>query len=130
MNETATVGITGLSTVGVPVIDQDRALGFYAERLGFDVHMDEPVEQIGGRWIVVAPPGSATSIALVPANEGAAGVDTGIRLSTGNAAALHQQLQDRGVDLGDLLRWPGVPPMFTLRDPDQNSLYVVEQPTG
>jgi hypothetical protein len=25
------------------------------------------------------------------------------------------------------MRWPGVPPMFTFRDPDRNVLYVVER---
>jgi hypothetical protein len=27
----------------------------------------------------------------------------------------------------DVLRFPGVPPMFSFRDPDGNTLYVVEQ---
>lgn len=35
--------------------------------------------------------------------------ETGIRLTTGDAVALHQDLRERGVDVGELLRWDGVP---------------------
>ena len=55
-------------------------------------------------------------------------VDTGIRLTTRDAAADRSALRDRGVDVdAEVLYFgPGVPPMFTLRDPDGNTLYVVE----
>lgn len=129
MGQASGSGITGVRTVGVPVTDQDRALVFYAERLGFEVLVDAPVEQIGGRWIEVRPGASATTIALEPAQEDApAGGETGIRLSTSDAAALHGDLRERGVDVGELLQWPGVPAMFALRDPDGNGLRVVEEP--
>ncbi len=40
----------------------------------------------------------------------------------------HEALKAAGVDVdADILRFPGVPPMFTLRDPDGNRLYVVER---
>ena len=50
---------TGIRTVGVPVTDQDRAVTFYTETLGFELLMDAPLPQFGGRWIVVAPAGAA-----------------------------------------------------------------------
>ena len=118
--------ITGVRTIGVPVTDQDRAVDFYLGTLGFDKRLDAPVEQLGGRWIEVAPSGSTTTIALVPAGQGGTtGVETGIRLTTADAASLHQELAARGVDVGELLRWDGVPPMFTVRDPDGNGLEIV-----
>ncbi|TWD83513.1 catechol 2,3-dioxygenase-like lactoylglutathione lyase family enzyme [Kribbella amoyensis] len=120
--------ITGIGTVAIPVTDQDRALDFYVGTLGFDKHLDAPLPQLGGRWIVVAPPGSTTSLALVPATpEDPAGGDTGIRFTTSDAAAAHQGLTAAGVATDDLISWPGVPPMFTFRDPDANTLYLVEQ---
>jgi lactoylglutathione lyase len=120
--------ITGVRTVGVPVTDQDRALAFYVENLGFEKRVDAPVEQLGGRWIEVAPPEAATTIALVPTHEGVpAGVETGVRFTTEDAAAVHADLQMRGVEVGELLRWPGVPPMFAIRDQDANGLEIVEQ---
>lgn len=109
MNETTEGGITGMRTVGVSVTDQDQAVEFYIERLGFEQRLDAPVEELGGRWIEVAPSGSATTIALVPEREGApSGVETGIRLTTGDAAALHRDLRERGVAVGELLQWEGV----------------------
>ena len=128
--EVVECGITGVRTVGVPVTDQDRALAFYTEHLGLELLMDAPLEQLGGRWIEFSPHGSATTIALEPARNGnPAGVQTGIRLATRDASALRRKLQERDVDVDEVLQWPGVPPMFALRDPDNNALLVVEQPS-
>ncbi len=129
MSDQTTARIDGVRTVGIPVRDQDRALAFYVETLGFEKLMDAPLEQLGGRWIEVRPPQSTITIALTPAREEApAGVDTGIRFTTENAAALHAQLSGQGVDVDELLHWEGLPPMFDFRDPDGNVLYVSERP--
>jgi catechol 2,3-dioxygenase-like lactoylglutathione lyase family enzyme len=120
--------IAQVGTVGVPVTDQDRALDFYVHKLGFEKRMDAPFGQ-GLRWIEVAPPEAVTTIALMPAPESTpVGVDTGIRLTSGDAEADHTDLLARGVDAdAGIMRWPGVPPMFAVRDPDGNVLYVVER---
>jgi len=119
--------ISDVRTIGVPVSDQQRALAFYGGVLGFETRMDSPFP--GGRWIEVAAPGATTTIALAAAQEGTAtGVDTGIRFSTADATADHATLAGAGVDVdAEVLRFPGVPPMFSFRDPDGNTLYVVEQ---
>jgi catechol 2,3-dioxygenase-like lactoylglutathione lyase family enzyme len=120
--------VTGIATVGIPVTDQDRALGFYTETLEMEKRLDVPLPQFGGRWITVAPPGSATTIALIPARDGIpAGVETGIRLASPNAAAAHQRLSEQGVDVGELLHWEGVPPMFGFRHPDGNGLEITQE---
>lgn len=120
--------ITGVRTIGVPVTDQDRAVEFYVGTLGLDKRLDVPAEQLGGRWIEVAPPGSTTTIALVPARPGATtGVETGIRLTTADAVSLRKELAARGVGVDELLRWEGVPPMFAFRDPDGNGLEITEE---
>jgi lactoylglutathione lyase len=119
--------ITDVRTVAVPVTDQDRAVDFYTSQLGFEKRMDVPLAE--GRWIEVAPPGAAATIALVASRAGAtAGMDTGIRLTTSDAAADHAALRARGVDADlEVLRWPGVPPMFAFRDQDANRLVIVQQ---
>jgi catechol 2,3-dioxygenase-like lactoylglutathione lyase family enzyme len=119
--------ITGVRTVAVPVADQDRALAFYRDTLGFEVRMDAPIGP-GVRWIEVAPPGAPTSVALAPASDTApAGVDTGIRLSTGDAAADHAALAAQGADVDDeVMITDFAPPMFTFRDADANQLVVVQ----
>jgi catechol 2,3-dioxygenase-like lactoylglutathione lyase family enzyme len=127
MNEQTRTPITGVGTVGVPVTDQDRALEFYLGKLGFEKRLDTPLEQFGGRWIEVAPVGAAMTIALMPPREGVApGVETGIRLTTADAAAAHDDLEAQGVEVGELMRWPGVPVMFAVRDQDGNGLEIVE----
>jgi catechol 2,3-dioxygenase-like lactoylglutathione lyase family enzyme len=117
-----------LGTVGVPTTDQDKALEFYVEKLGFEKRRDLPFGP-GMRWIEVAPAGSETSIALAPVRDGQpVGVDTGIRLSTNDAAGDHADMLAKGIDVDEaiMLMGNGVPPMFTFRDPDGNRLYVVE----
>jgi len=118
--------IVGVGTVAVPVADQDRALRFYTETLGFETRR---VAEFGGgmRWIEVAPEGSTTTIALPPLGDVKPGVDTGIRLVTENAEADHETLRAAGADVGDMLRFPNVPPMFSFKDPDGNTLYIVER---
>jgi catechol 2,3-dioxygenase-like lactoylglutathione lyase family enzyme len=117
--------ITGLHAVGIPVADQDKALSFYRS-LGFEARLDVPRGQ-GARWIEVAPPGTAVTLALELAQaERPAGVETGIRLTTADADAAHATMAAQGVDVDDVLRWPGVPPMFAFRDQDGNGLEIVE----
>jgi catechol 2,3-dioxygenase-like lactoylglutathione lyase family enzyme len=126
MTERMQPSVTAISAVGIAVRDQDQALAFYTEVLGLDKQIDVPLPQLGGRWITVAPPGSTTSIALVPASgKNPAGVETGIRLATADAAAMHQYLRSQ-VAVDELLRWEGVPPMFAFRDPDGNGLEIVQ----
>jgi predicted enzyme related to lactoylglutathione lyase len=127
MSEQTITRITDVATVGVPVTDQDRALRFYVDTLGFEKRLDAPFGG-GNRWIEVAPPGATTSIAILPPGGQPTGVDTAIRLSTTDADADHADLGARGVDVDpEVMRWPGVPPMFGFRDPDGNTLYVVER---
>jgi lactoylglutathione lyase len=122
-----TTRISDVRTVGVPVTDQERALEFYGGVLGFEVRLDTPFP--GGRWIEVAPPGATTTIALTATSDGTPeGVDTGVRFTTADAAADRAALTAAEVRVdGEVLRFPGVPPMFSFRDPDGNTLYVVEQ---
>jgi lactoylglutathione lyase len=126
MSKPAEAQITGVRTVGVPVTDQARALDFYVGTLGLDKRVDVPMGG-GARWIEVAPDGATTTIALVAAHEGVpAGVETGVRLTAASADAIHADLLAQGVDASEILRWPGVPPMFAFRDPDGNGLEIVE----
>jgi lactoylglutathione lyase len=120
------MGVRNIRTVGIPVVDQDEALTFYVDTLGFEKRLDVPMGG-GARWIEVAPPDAATTIALIPAHEGlSAGVETGIRLTAHDADATHADFLAHGIDAGDVLRWPGAPPMFAFRDHDGNGLEIIE----
>jgi catechol 2,3-dioxygenase-like lactoylglutathione lyase family enzyme len=114
--------ITRIGTVIVPVSDQGRALEFYVGTLGFEVRIDGPFGD-GGRWLEVAPPGAATTLALVPAG----GME--VSLATTDAEAEHAALLAAGVDADAAVIRMGdyVPPMFTFRDPDGNRFRMVER---
>jgi len=121
--------ITQLGTVIVPVTDQDRAIDFYVEKLGFEKRSDTPFGD-GNRWVEVAPPGAATTLALCPPREGEpVGVQTRTAFSTRDADADHAALKAHGVDVDESVMRMGdpVPPMFFFRDQDGNSLLIVEQ---
>ncbi len=120
--------ISHLATVIVPVSDQDRAIEFYTEKLGFEKRADTPFGG-GNRWVEVAPAGATTTIALMPPREGdPVGVETRVAFNTDDADADHASLRAQGVDVDDeVMRMGGpVPPMFFFRDQDGNRSLIVE----
>lgn len=123
---TRTTTINEIRSVAVTVTDQDRTLDFYVGTLGFEKRMDAPISD-DFRWIEIAPPGATVSMELTPTStDASAGVDSGIRLTSRDIDTEHAAFKDRGVDVDDMLRWPDMPAMFTFRDVDGNTLYVVE----
>ena len=126
---TSKLNISKVGRVCVTVADTDRALDFYVGKLGFEKVVDEPMGP-DMRWVEVQVAGAETTIALAPPPQGqeAGGSQTGICLDTSNADAAHEALKAAGADVDDeVSRFGGpVPPMFWLRDPDGNSLIVVE----
>src|SRR3954463_9202637 len=122
-----------LSKVGrvcVTVADTDRAIDFYVGTLGFEKVVDTPMDGNGMRWVEVALRGTPTTIALAPPPPGksAGGAETGIILDTSDVDADHAALKEAGVDVDDEISRYGdpIPPMFWLRDPDRNTLIVVQ----
>src|SRR5919199_6662158 len=107
MQQTST-HITQIGRIIVPVSDQDNALEFYVDKLGFEKRADIPFGE-GDRWLEVAPAGGATAIALMPPRPGASpGNDQScIALETKDVQAEHEALRERGVDVDDLIGGEG-----------------------
>jgi catechol 2,3-dioxygenase-like lactoylglutathione lyase family enzyme len=120
------VQIDNIRAVGVPVTDQDRSLDFFVNTLGFEKRIDVLMPGLTVRWIEVAPHASPVTIALVADVTLPVGIETGIRFVTRDADADHAGLLARGVDIDDVIRWPGVPAMFAFRDPDGNGFELIE----
>ncbi len=121
--------ITQLGAVIIPVSDQDRALAFYLDKLGFEKRADIPFGR-GERWVEVAPPGAATTLALMSPREGEPiGIDTHVSFTTEGIDADHSDLRARGVDADEEIMRMGdpVPPMFFFRDQDGNRFFIVER---
>jgi catechol 2,3-dioxygenase-like lactoylglutathione lyase family enzyme len=128
VSKTAT-RISKVGTICVPVSDQERAIEFYVETLGLEKRTDVPFGD-GYRWVEVGPAGADTTIAIVPPPPGnpTGNAQTGICLNTDDVDAVHADLASRGVDVDAEVSRMGdpVPPMFWFRDPDGNTLMVVE----
>ncbi len=121
--------ITQVGRVMLPVADQDAAIAFYTEKLGFSLVADVPFGE-GDRWVEVAPPGGGTSLALVPPRgDYQPGRNTGVALSSGDPRADHAELKASGVDVDEeLMGGDGtVPLLFFIRDHDGNQLMIVEE---
>jgi catechol 2,3-dioxygenase-like lactoylglutathione lyase family enzyme len=120
--------ITKLGRVIVPVADQDDAIKFYTETLGFSLTADVPFGD-GDRWVEVTPPGSGASLALAPPQgDYQPGRMTGVAFESPDPKADHAELKDKGVDV-DADLWGGdgtVPLGFFFRDNNENQLMVVE----
>src|SRR5262245_9476394 len=123
------LNVAQVGRVCVTVGDTDRAVEFYVGKLGFEKVVDVPMGE-DMRWVEVAIPGAPTTIALAPPPPGteSGGKDTGICLDTSDVDGDHATLKAAGVDVDDEVSRYGdpVPPMFWLRDPDGNSLIVVQ----
>jgi len=121
--------LSKIGTVVIPVSDQDRAIEFYVEKLGFEKRADVPFGN-GYRWVEVGLADAQTTIAIVPPPPGkpTGNVETGIGLNTDDIDAVHADLKALGVDVDAEVSRMGdpVPPLFWLRDPDGNTLMVVE----
>jgi catechol 2,3-dioxygenase-like lactoylglutathione lyase family enzyme len=123
--------ISGIASVVIPVTDQSRALTFYRDVLGCDTREDATYGA-GIRWLEVGLPGSPTTLALVPPRDGmweSVGIDSRVTLFSEDVDADHAALCKRGVDADPavLRLGPGVPAMFRFRDPDGNTLQVVQR---
>lgn len=118
-----------IATVIIPVADQDGAVDFYVNKLGFEKRVDVPFGN-GDRWIEVGLGSEATTIALGPPPPGGSTGrrETGISLQTDDIDGYHALLRQAGIDVdADVIRMGDpVPPMFWLRDPEGNTLLVVQ----
>jgi catechol 2,3-dioxygenase-like lactoylglutathione lyase family enzyme len=121
--------ITELGAVMIPVSDQDKAIEFYVEKLGFEKRSDTPFgDQY--RWVEVAPAGADTVIALVqPREQDPVGIEIPLGLNSTDVDADHADLKAKGVDVDEEVSRMGdpVPPMFWFRDQDGNTLMIVER---
>jgi catechol 2,3-dioxygenase-like lactoylglutathione lyase family enzyme len=136
--------IRDVGAVFVPVADQDRSLEFFVDKLGFEKRTDFAYGGGQHRWIEVAPPGAANTIALVPPSEGtSAGGDVArCAFATADIEADHATLRARGVDVDAEIARTGtarsglvstavsvedpVPAQFFVRDPDGNRFLIVQ----
>jgi predicted enzyme related to lactoylglutathione lyase len=111
--------------VGVPVRDQQKALEFWTQLIGFQVATDQ---QMGGgqRWIEIRIPGSQTGLALFtpPGHEDRIGTFQSLSFVADDVERTYRELSSRGVEFSQPPRkepW-GISAIF--KDPDGNTFVI------
>jgi predicted enzyme related to lactoylglutathione lyase len=90
--------ITQLKFVGIPTTDQDRALKFYTEKLGFEVSTDQLFDA-KQRWIELRIANSSTRVVLFTpeGHENRIGTFFNGSFACDDVSATYRQLKARGV---------------------------------
>ena len=120
--------IAKVAKIGVCVGNQERAVKFYTDVLGFDLVTNVAMGP-NARWIEVRPKGAETKLALwtPPGMEDRIGSFSGIVFEADDVQGAHQALLGRGVSFKQApVKQPGgVMGQFT--DPDGN-IFVLREP--
>lgn len=123
------MALTHINTTTVSVSDQDQAIDFYVNKLGFELRLDLPMGE-GMRWVVVGLPGTQTGIVLAK-GYGAkpVGEFTGMVLNADDIQATYETLRDRGVHFSEapaMQPWGMIQALFD--DQDGNGYVLVGAP--
>ena len=108
-----------ISNVNTWVHDQDEALAFYTEKLGWELRADVTLPELGGyRWLTVGPPGQDDIAVVLNAIPGEPVIDQesaeqikslmakgwlgGVFIQTDDCQRDYEALKARGVEFTDL----------------------------
>jgi catechol 2,3-dioxygenase-like lactoylglutathione lyase family enzyme len=90
--------IRGIKFAAVPVTDQERALAFYTQKLGFRLVADHPFSE-EQRWIELSIPGADSRIVLFRFDEGPQpGGQMNVTFWADDVEATAQELKRKGVE--------------------------------
>ena len=128
------MGILSVRSATIHVSDQDKALDFYVNILGFEKRQDERFEP-DFRWLTVAPPGERTELVLAH-GYGAweperVGKFTGIVLGADDIQATYETLKAKGVqfiEAPSVQAWGMIQAIFA--DADGNQYVLVGTATA
>jgi predicted enzyme related to lactoylglutathione lyase len=117
--------IKRLKFVGIPTADQDRALAFWTDKIGFHVTTDQMMGD-GKRWIELAIPGAETGVVLFTpdGHEGRIGTFFNASFACDDVEYTFDQLKSRGVEFVEA---PQKQPWGTyaiFKDPDGNTFVL------
>lgn len=122
--------VSRIGQVSIPVGDQDRALDFYTNKLGFKVTLDAPMGE-NERWIEVEIPGAETRLVLyaAEAHKNRIGTFSDIMFNSPSLAETYRELQERGVEIRQPPTTEYWGSYLIFADPDGNS-FLVSGPPG
>ena len=119
---------TKLELIPLPVSDVDRAIAFYADKLGFTKDVDvQPSEGI--RVVQLTPDGSGCSVGFgtgLDVYAGEPGSVRGLHLVVDDITEARAELVGRGVDVGEIHDFGGGVKGANFSDPDGNTFELQE----
>lgn len=120
--------ITSIASAILYVSDQESALQFYRDVLGFDVVLDADMGE-GARWLEVTPSGAQTSIVLGSAESFGKQPGEGafLTFAADDVAATVEELRVRGATTSEVTREPWGT-YATVDAPDGHKLQFNERP--
>ena len=89
--------INRLKFVSIPCVDQERALSFWRDRLGFKVATDQPFDE-KQRWIELKIPGAETEVVLFTADGARAGGFFNGAFTCDNIQKTYEDMKAQGVE--------------------------------
>ena len=115
--------IKQIKFVSIPTSDQDRALAFWTEKMGFKVLTDQPMGK--QRWIELSIPGAQTGVVLFTpeGQEDRIGTFFNGSFQCDDVEYSYNQLKERGVDISPPEKQPWGS-YCRFRDPDGNSFIL------
>ena len=117
--------IKGIKFASIPVTDQDRALAFYTEKLGFTVFTDQMFDD-KQRWIELRIPGAETGVVLFTADghEDRIGTFQGLSFVADDVARTYDELTQRGVEFAGPPKSEDWGTYVIFKDPDGNAFVL------
>lgn len=117
--------IKSIKFASIPVTDQDRALAFYTEKLGFTVFTDKPFDG-KQRWIELRIPGAQTGVVLFTADghEDRIGSFQGISFVADDVTRTYEELTQRGVEFAGPPQNQEWGTYAIFKDPDGNAFVL------
>ena len=127
------MSLTAISLVPVPVTDQERALRFYADVMGFAIKADYAMDREtagsagpGQRWVMLTPPGGGADITLVTRHHEVRPAGSAqVSIWCEDIDATYAELVDRGAEPDGAVVDAPWGRSFGITDPDGNSWLIV-----
>ncbi|MCB9992560.1 MAG: VOC family protein [Hyphomicrobiaceae bacterium] len=105
------MSVSHIKFTNLPVGDQERALAFYTQKLGFLVVQNSPYGDDGWNWIELSPDGGQTTISFTRRADDRPGDVPALVLIDDDVAGMAERLAGAGVEIVQ-------PPQAAPWDPD------------
>ncbi|MCH9612479.1 MAG: hypothetical protein S4CHLAM102_09700 [Chlamydiia bacterium] len=117
--------ITSIKHITIPVKDQERAIKFYTEKMGFEITTDVDFG-LPQRWVELALPESDVKVVLFTpeGHENRIGTESNILFSTETIQETYDALKERGVEMTHDVTHESWGSYFGMKDSEGNAFII------